>query len=471
MVGGPLGLRHRIYAALLIAAPGVLGLCALAAAGLLAWLPALAMALAVLAVTSIIAVLHLANLERVLRRVRHLAEAERQPQAPAGRHPAPALLPPLEPAVAEVSEKVRRREEVLRAKLASNDALLSALPDPLILLDSQGQILRLNTAAQALFGKGKEGRDVTDVLRHPDLVRLVEGACGGALGGQVEFNLPGTVERAFHARVTPLAGAEEPAAVVTLHELTAIRRAERLRGDFVANASHELRTPLASLVGFIETLRGPAREDPTARDRFLSIMHEQAQRMSRLIEDLLSLSRIELEEHSPPDGRVDLVHVLRSTAGALEIQARKKQMRIRLDLEGLPKVIGNEDELNQLFQNLIDNAVKYGRPKTEVTVTARPVESGPSAPGVRVSVADEGEGIAREDIPRLTERFYRVDKARSRALGGTGLGLAIVKHIVNRHRGRLSIDSEPGRGSTFTIQLPATNPKPDSAAAGQSAAE
>ena len=200
--------------------------------------------------------------------------------------------------------------------------------------------------------------------------------------------------------------------------------------------------------------------------------------MARLIEDLLSLSRIELDEHTPPKDRVDLAQILRSTASALEIQARKKQMRICLELDSVPEVRGNEDELNQLFQNLVDNAVKYGRAGTEVRVIAEPIKmpSGASGQqsvkGIEVSVIDQGEGIARADIPRLTERFYRVDKARSRALGGTGLGLAIVKHIANRHRGRLTIESELGKGSRFSIQLPlARETEAQSGRKAQSAAE
>ncbi len=459
MAKGSGAFRQRIQATLVVAAPGVLALVILAAAGVLGWLAALAAAGAVLLASAPIAAWQLRRLERLLRRIRHLAEHETQPseddEALSAR-----LGPPLEPAVAEADEKLRHREAALHAKLASNEAVLSALPDPMILLDAETRLLRLNTAAEALFGQGKEGRALIEILRHPGVIDAAERACRGERVDGVEFQLPGAIERSFQARLTPLADADEHAAVLSLHELTAIRRAERLRGDFVANASHELRTPLASLVGFIETLRGPARDDATARARFLSIMEEQAQRMSRLIEDLLSLSRIELDEHTPPKDRVDLAQILRSTVSALEIQARKKQMPIRLDLESAPEVLGNEDELNQLFQNLIDNAVKYGRPKTEVRVVVEPVElpsevSGRrSVDGVKVSVIDQGEGIAREDIPRLTERFYRVDKARSRALGGTGLGLAIVKHIANRHRGRLTIESRPGKGSCFSIHLP-----------------
>jgi two-component system phosphate regulon sensor histidine kinase PhoR len=243
-----------------------------------------------------------------------------------------------------------------------------------------------------------------------------------------------------------------------LRDIAAARRSDRMRADFVANASHELRTPLASLLGFVETLRGPARDDEAARDRFLAIMHEQATRMARLIDDLLSLSRIEMNEHVPPTGRVELGEALRRVAETLQQKAAARGMRIEVAVPaGLPPAIGDADELAQLFQNLVDNAIKYGRPETPVRVAARradrPLPGAEAA--VAVSVADEGEGIAREHLPRLTERFYRVDTARSRAAGGTGLGLAIVKHIVGRHRGALEIASERGRGSTFTVRLPA----------------
>ncbi|MEX1109203.1 MAG: ATP-binding protein, partial [Dongiaceae bacterium] len=275
--------------------------------------------------------------------------------------------------------------------------------------------------------------------------------------------------------------------IVSLHDITPIRRAEQLRADFVANASHELRTPLSTLVGFIETLRGPASDDEEARGRFLTIMHEQANRMARLVADLLSLSRIELNEHSAPTGRVDVAALLGNVVDALALKAEQRGMRIELgsagdaraagDLAALPPIVGDADELAQVFQNLIDNAIKYGRAGTPIRVSAALV-TGPvtgtgaggtrSAPGITrpgrppgrqiaIAVADQGEGIPREHLPRLTERFYRVDAARSRDLGGTGLGLAIVKHIVSRHRGRLEIESEAGKGSVFKILLPAAN--------------
>ena len=256
-------------------------------------------------------------------------------------------------------------------------------------------------------------------------------------------------------------------AILVLHDLTSVRRAEQLRADFVANASHELRTPLSSLLGFVETLRGPAVDDKDAQRRFLAIMHEQATRMAHLVEDLLSLSRIEMEEHTPPTGTADIESVLRSVTSTLDIKARDKSMTIVVEATNLPAVTGEGDELTQVFQNLIDNAIKYGRTGSTVRIEAK--ESGVARrrlgrPAIAVAVMDQGEGISREHLPRLTERFYRVDKARSRQLGGTGLGLAIVKHIVNRHRGALEITSNEGEGSTFTVFLPA-------AAAASKAAE
>jgi two-component system phosphate regulon sensor histidine kinase PhoR len=255
-------------------------------------------------------------------------------------------------------------------------------------------------------------------------------------------------------------GAEpEKRVLMTMHDITAIKRSEQMRADFVANASHELRTPLSALTGFIETLRGPAREDGEARERFLAIMQEQAARMARLIADLLSLSRIELDEHTAPKGSADVGRVLGGVVRTLEMKAAGRGMRILVEMEGdLPPVDGDADQLAQVFQNLIDNAINYARPDSEVRVSAgvREKPAGMRGRAVAVTVADRGEGIARAHLPRLTERFYRVDPARSRAIGGTGLGLAIVKHIVNRHRGRLVIESEVGTGSRFTVLLPAS---------------
>ena len=234
-----------------------------------------------------------------------------------------------------------------------------------------------------------------------------------------------------------------------------------MRADFVANASHEIRTPLATLMGFIETLQGSARDDPAARERFLAIMDQHSKRMARLVEDLLSLSRIEMNEHTPPTEAVPLSSMLANVHNTLAWQAEKRGVTVAIDAEdGLPPVIGDGDELTQVFLNLVDNAIKYGNAEETVTIEARQVAEVQTAGwmagkdgAVSVSITDRGAGIPREHLPRLTERFYRVDKARSRELGGTGLGLAIVKHIVNRHRGALAIDSTPGEGSTFTVYL------------------
>jgi two-component system phosphate regulon sensor histidine kinase PhoR len=237
-------------------------------------------------------------------------------------------------------------------------------------------------------------------------------------------------------------------------DLTSARRLEAMRVDFVANASHELRTPLASLLGFIETLQGPARNDPTARERFLEIMRGQAQRMTRLIDNLLSLSRIEMRAHVPPQGVVDLRSVVSHITDALSTMAAERGVRIELSLPNEPlQIQGDRDELLRVAENLIENAIKYGESGGRIEVSlAREGEE--TAPVVRLTVQDFGPGIGAEHLPRLTERFYRVDVAQSREKGGTGLGLAIVKHIVNRHGGQLSIASEPGEGATFTVTFP-----------------
>ena len=240
-------------------------------------------------------------------------------------------------------------------------------------------------------------------------------------------------------------------------------RAEEARADFVANASHELRTPLAALSGFIDTLRGHARDDEGAREQFLSIMSQEAGRMRRLIDDLMSLTRIELNEHVPPSGLVDIAEVARNAAAALQSLAMVDNVTVTVaDGADIPRVRGERDELIQLFQNLFHNAIKYGREGGHVWVNFALAPG--EAPGRRggaamiaVSIKDDGEGIPREAIPRLTERFYRVDVKRSRERGGTGLGLAIVKHIANRHGGRLAVESKPGEGSTFTVFLPAAS--------------
>ena len=355
------------------------------------------------------------------------------------------------------------------SELAAARAVQAALPEPLLLLDTGRRIVRANEAAAQLLGDRLVDRDLAGSLRHPVLLAAADAVLRGEGSRVVEFEMAAPIERHLAARIAPLspATADGAAAVLVLLDLTEMRRSERLRADFVANASHELRTPLASLVGFIETLRGPARDDAQARERFLSIMSEQAARMSRLVDDLLSLSRIEMNEHRAPTGAVDIASVLRSVADTLEQRALARRMGFVFDLPpDLPPVLGDADELTQVFQNLFDNAIKYGAEGTDIEVSATPsprslpaIRPGQRSHGIAVAVKDHGPGIARDYLPRLTERFYRVDTARSRELGGTGLGLAIVKHIVSHHRGALDIDSEQGQGSVFTVHLPIAIPE------------
>jgi two-component system, OmpR family, phosphate regulon sensor histidine kinase PhoR len=360
----------------------------------------------------------------------------------------------------------RERSARAEASLAAAEAVFAAIPDPHILLDSQRRIVRANPAATEFVGVVPEGNDLAASLRNPVVLDAADAVLAGGTARIVDFTLSLPVERVMQARIARVEGVSLGgiAAIVTLHDITALKLAEQMRADFVANAGHELKTPLASLVGFIETLLGAARDDPSARERFLGIMRGEAGRMSRLVDDLLSLSRIELNEHVAPTSRVALAPLIEQVADTLELRAAERGMRLDLVLpDDLPDVHGDEDELAQVFQNLIDNAIKYGKPQTNITVAASTTERLAAASSVvRLAVTDRGDGIPSEHLPRLTERFYRVDTARSRELGGTGLGLAIVKHILNRHRGRLEISSTLGVGSTFTVLLQtATRQRPE----------
>ncbi len=357
---------------------------------------------------------------------------------------------------AEVERSGERRIRDAINESAAAAAALDSLPDAILEIDEQQRVVGTNAAARERLD-AREGVAIIEVVRDPDVLAAIEDALSGRDTVPVPFVLPGQIELHYEARIIRpvLARDARPRVLVVFHDVTALRRMDALRVDFVANVSHELRTPLAALLGFVETLQGPARDDPPARARFLEIMRGEAQRMSRLVNDLLSLSRIEAMEHAPPTERVELGAVIARVVDALSLPAREKNMRLVVELApDLPEVTGDGDQLQQLFQNLIDNAIKYGHAQSEVRITAQPLESAKPRQ-VAVAIADQGDGIARGHLSRLTERFYRVDAGRSRRLGGTGLGLAIVKHIINRHRGTLAIESEVGRGSVFTVQLPA----------------
>ena len=336
----------------------------------------------------------------------------------------------------------------LRDQLAEEQALLEHLPDPVILFGAERNIRRLNAEARITLGAGAPA-----LLRMPAFRAALDQAVAGGSEAFVDLSMPVPVARELHVRVTPVAG-PKGRVIAVLSDRTRERAIERMRADFVANASHELRTPLASLIGFIDTLRGPAADDPAAQIRFLGIMAEQAQRMNRLIDDLLGLSRIELTEHVAPSGRVDMTGLIETIAAGLAPLLQARGDTIELSIEGaLPALVGDKDQLGQVLQNLIENAIKYGRDGGVIHIGASRAARA-SAAGILISVRDEGLGIATLHLPRLTERFYRVNTHRSRAVGGTGLGLAIVKHIVNRHRGHLRFESKEGVGTTVSVWLP-----------------
>ena len=342
------------------------------------------------------------------------------------------------------------------------ETVISGLPDPAIVLQRDGIVLAFNGHARRLAPALARGEPISFALRHPDVIEAIRRAGAEREARRAEFFERVPADRWSEAIVAPVVLPEEtaevrrPILIMTIHDLTPLRRVEEMRADFVANASHELRTPLASLSGFIETLQGPAREDVQARERFLGIMKEQARRMARLIDDLLSLSRIELKAHIRPETPVDLASIVRQVADGLQMLAQERGVTITIDSPpGRLLTLGDRDELIRVFENLVENALKYGASGKRVEIALGHERQGADGEAV-VAVRDHGPGIAPEHLPRLTERFYRVDVAESRAHGGTGLGLALVKHILQRHRGRLSIESVPGAGATFAVRLPLT---------------
>jgi len=326
--------------------------------------------------------------------------------------------------------------------------LLDALTDPLLLI-RDGRIVIVNEAAMALLGRHILGEDVRTAIRHPAASEHLAHPLGGGTDRGIELMGLGTRDQRWLMRVADLPDGRR---LVHLVDRSLAHAAERIRVDFVANASHELRTPLAAILGFAETLGGEAGAEEATRTRFLGVIMKEAQRMQTLVDDLISLSRIEADKHRVPDDAIDLRALVGEVTRVVQDQPASRDRALEIDASGeLPAVAGDRAQLSQLLHNIIGNAIKYGRAGSPVRVSLAPADAGM----IRLSVADEGDGIDPKHLHRLTERFYRVDSGRSRAMGGTGLGLSIVKHIVERHRGRLDIASVPGSGTTVTVILPA----------------
>lgn len=366
-------------------------------------------------------------------------------------------------------------------------ALVESLPDPVLVVSARNaedladrRLVFANLAARELLRISGVGGALVAAIRHPRVLEAVDESLFGGLQGEASYETGGAQDRFWRVLTRPLEPTVDGArmALAVFRDETDSRRNERMRADFLANASHELRTPLASLTGFIETLRGHAKEDAAARERFLGVMAAQAGRMARLIDDLMSLSRIELNEHIAPEGRVDMTLAVMDIIDALTPLAVEHGVRLspRLAPRGAAVVTGDRDQILQVAQNLIDNALKYSPRGGSVDIEVAAGLSAeaaitPTRPGAaRLSLlspdlvggerfvvlrcADHGPGIAREHLPRLSERFYRVEGQKSGERLGTGLGLAIVKHIINRHRGGLAIESVEAQGTTLTAYFP-----------------
>lgn len=348
--------------------------------------------------------------------------------------------------------------------ITEREILVDTLPDILIMTNDDKDIVRTNRAARNIFGQNLAHRPLRDIIPNDKLLNAITTVVADLRGQEIEFHLPEPLPRDFQAIIErfPIPSEGGITIIITMTDITQQKRVQRMRADFVANASHEIRTPLASIIGFIETLRGPAKDDPKARDEFLRVMGDQAERMSKLVNDLLSLSKIEMNAHSTPISRVDFLKIVRTEKQHFEWACKQKNITLKVKLhDNLPATKGDDDELAQVVRNLLGNAIKYSNPDTEILVTVKLTSNMPDDQNFRnlkraicFSVQDHGEGIAKEHIPRLTERFYRVDTARTRTVGGTGLGLAIVKHVLNRHHGALAIESKVGDGSTFSVYLP-----------------
>lgn len=337
--------------------------------------------------------------------------------------------------------------------------ILENLTDPFLLLDKDKKILMANKSATELFQTKIVNKNICDYLFDTEAILAINRAIETGENETVEYSAGNSNKRHFLLRIHPhdYKGKDDGLTLfLGIYEITNIREAEQMRVDFVANVSHELRTPLASIQGFVETLQGAAKNDPQASDKFLKIMQDEASRMTRLIEDLLSLSHIERDAHIPPSENISLIKIIESVIETLKISMDKRNITASFSTEfNSGNITGDRDQLTQVFQNLIDNAIKYGAENSVISINLHShLDKEDNQKYLEINVTNQGVGISPEHLKRLTERFYRVDTARSRSLGGTGLGLAIVKHIIQRHEGKLLFESEPGKNTTATVLLP-----------------
>lgn len=457
-----MGFRQLILTALAVAFPAGIVFVVLAAMEQLGWGTAILSATASWLGATAILRIYFGDLRRVARYATDLRDRYKgtPPQ-----HISFAAASELSSLYTQIAAAFRDRIALLEAQTSTDAEILDHLPNPVVMVNRHRVVTGFNRAAKGLFHNLETDRDLTRFIRDPILLDAFDDvASARETMKHAEFVLAADAHRHFDVLTARLpAAAGDRNFVLTFSDLTELRKLEQMRADFATDAGHELRTPLSVLLGFIETLEGPAKDDPDALNQFLPVMRDQAQRMQHLIEDLLSLARIELNEHTPPSEDCDVGKIIGKVAKSLALKAEAKGMNIRVtstldDTE----MVGEEKELTQVFVNLVENAIKYGHANTDVEVSISLAKNPPGALArfrhdriMAVAIRDHSDGIAREHLPRLTERFYRVDTARSRAVGGTGLGLAIVKHLVQRHRGTMQIESEQGVGSVFTVYLPA----------------
>jgi two-component system phosphate regulon sensor histidine kinase PhoR len=371
----------------------------------------------------------------------------------------------------ELSEALKKlqaswdvKKKQMETIITEREILVDTLPDILIMINDDKRVVRTNRAARAIFGQNLAGQSLKEVIPNPYLIDAISSVIQDLKGREIEFRIEDPVVRDFLAIIErfPVPTAGGISTVITMNDITELKSVEQMRADFVANASHELRTPLASIKGFVETLLGPAKDDEVAREEFLKIMLEQADRMQQLIGDLLSLSKIEMNAHSVPTEAVDFGNIVRKEVEHHKRGAGVKNQRLLINIQdNLPSVKGDGNELAQVVHNLVSNAIKYGYADSDVNVTLKVTTELPQDLNMRnlsrvvsLSVKDQGDGIPKQHLPRLMERFYRVDSARTRQVGGTGLGLAIVKGIIARHRGAITVDSVVGEGTNFTVYVP-----------------